>query len=149
MMIDESLMIRVDDNDVDVSVDKRMHDIMEMKAMVLMLMTIMDYTHSTCIPSQTLVGGDDDENRTGVSDDEVNQIGKDNMIAVNQNKKTISTHLPEAELWSNIPAHSIQARLLQGRVGFCTMYIWMMIMRRMTGVLELPSKGINFKPALK
>merc|ERR1719219_3270316 len=27
--------------------------------------------------------------------------------------------LPEAELWSNIPAHSIQARLLQGRVGFC------------------------------
>ena len=47
MMIDESLMIRVDDNDVDVSVDKRMHDIMEMKAMVLMLMTIMDYTHST------------------------------------------------------------------------------------------------------
>ena len=87
MMIDESLMIRVDDNDVDVSVDKRMHDIMEMKAMVLMLMTIMDYTHSTCIPSQTLVGGDDDENRTGVSDDEVNQIGKDDMIAVNQNKK--------------------------------------------------------------
>ena len=85
MMIDESLMIRVDDNDVDVSVDKRMHDIMEMKAMVLMLMTIMDYTHSTCIPSQTLVGGDDDENRTGVSDDEVNQIGKDDMIAVNQN----------------------------------------------------------------
>ena len=77
MMIDESLMIRVDDNDVDVSVDKRMHDIMEMKAMVLMLMTIMDYTHSTCIPSQTLVGGDDDENRTGVSDDEVNQIGKE------------------------------------------------------------------------
>ena len=74
MMIDESLMIRVDDNDVDVSVDKRMHDIMEMKAMVLMLMTLMDYTHSTCIPSQTLVGGDDDENRTGVSDDEVTTL---------------------------------------------------------------------------
>ena len=89
MMIDESLMIRVDDNDVDVSVDKRMHDIMEMKAMVLMLMTIMDYTHSTCIPSQTLVGGDDDENRTGVSDDEVNQIGKDDMIAVNQKKNNL------------------------------------------------------------